>query len=111
MEKISFYLDEMVSRKVAEQLIRHGYNATLAVDVDMVEKDDLAEHLPVATEQGRVPVTFDRPFAGRPSQLTEHAGLICLTCGQDDIGGAVRALTEFAEQHTPEEAARRVFWL
>ena len=111
MEEISFYLDEMVSRKIAEQLIRLGYNAVLAVDVDMVGKDDLAEHLPLAAEQGRVLVTFDRPFAGRASQLAEHAGPICLTCGQDDIGGAVRALTEFAEQYTPEETAGRVFWL
>jgi hypothetical protein len=78
METISFYLDEMVSRKIAEQ--------------------------------GRVLVTFDRPFAARASHLTDHAGLICLTCSQDDIGAAIRALTEFADNHTPEGAVGRVFW-
>jgi predicted nuclease of predicted toxin-antitoxin system len=111
MEKVSFYLDEMVSRKIAEQLIRRGYSAVLAVDMSMAEKDDLTEHLPRATEQERVLVTFDRPFAGRASGLTDHAGLVCLTCAQDDIGSAVHALTEFAEQHSPEDAAGHVFWL
>jgi predicted nuclease of predicted toxin-antitoxin system len=111
MEEISFYLDEMVSRAIAEQLLRRGYNAVMAVDIGMKQKDDLEEHLPLATAQGRVVVTFDRPFAGRASKQTDHAGLICLTCAQDDIGGAVRALTEFVETHSPEEAAGRVFWL
>jgi predicted nuclease of predicted toxin-antitoxin system len=111
MAAISFYLDEMVSRKVAEQLIRHGHNAIMAVDVGMIEKDDLDEHLPLATSQGRVLVTFDRPFAGRASQKTDHAGLVCLTCGTDDIGAIIRALTEFAERYTPEEVAGIVFWL
>lgn len=111
MATISFYLDEMVSRKIAEQLIRHGYNAIMAVDVGMDEKDDLAEHLPYATTQGRVVVTFDRPFAGRASKQTDHAGLVCLACESDDIGAAIRALTTFAEKYTPEEAAGRVFWL
>jgi predicted nuclease of predicted toxin-antitoxin system len=109
MAQISFYLDEMVSRKVAEQLIRHGYNAVMAVDLDMQEKDDLSEHLPLASSQGRILVTFDRPFAGRASQLTDHAGLVCLTCEPDDIGSIVRALIQFAQRHTGEDTAGNVF--
>jgi predicted nuclease of predicted toxin-antitoxin system len=111
MTTVSFYLDEMVSRKIAEQLIRHGYNAVMAVDVGMEEKDDLVDHLPYATAQRRVIVTFDRPFAGRASKRTDHTGVICLTCESDDIGAAIRSLTTFAQEYTLEDTAGRVFWL
>jgi hypothetical protein len=56
-------------------------------------------------------VTRDKPFAGRTAKRTDHAGLICWTGTPDDIGGMVRALTTFAETHTSEDIAGRVFWL
>jgi predicted nuclease of predicted toxin-antitoxin system len=110
MAGVSVYFDEMMSRVAAEQLIERGYPVVLAVDVEMAEKPD-DEHLVYATENGHVMVTFDRPFAGLASQSTEHGGVICLSGAQNNIGGIVRALTEFAETHTPEDAAGQVFWL
>jgi predicted nuclease of predicted toxin-antitoxin system len=110
-EKISFYFDEMMRRTAAEELIKRGYQVIMAVDVEMVSKDD-PEHLSYAKENRYVLVTLDRKFAGLTSQRTDHAGLICLTIeAQVNIGTVVRLLTDFADQHTPEEVAGHVFWL
>jgi predicted nuclease of predicted toxin-antitoxin system len=110
MAQISFYFDEMLSRKAAEQLIEKGYDVIIAADVAMREKSD-PEHLAYASEHARILVTFDRPFAGKTLQLTDHTGLICLSGSQDNIGSIVRILAEFADTHTSEEAAGHVFWL
>jgi len=84
----------------------------MANDVDMTEKDDLSEHLPYATLHGLVLVTFDRKFAGLAAQLIDHTGLVCFTgMEQDDIGGIVRVLTQFAADHTAEDVAGQVFWM
>jgi hypothetical protein len=53
----------------------------------MAGKDDDTEHLPYATEEHAVLVTRDRPFAGRTQKRTDHAGLICWTGQDNDIGG------------------------
>ena len=108
---IGFYFDEHVPRRVATQLIERDITVVMAVDVGMVEKDDLTEHLTYATEHGLVMVTFDRPFAGRAMALTDHTGLVCWTGILDDFGGQVRVLSEFAEGNEPEEVAGQVFWL
>ncbi len=107
---VSFYFDEMMSRVAAKQLTNRGYTIVMANDVDMTEKTD-PEHLAYATQHGHVMVTFDRPFAGLTSKSIEHGGLICLSGSQDDIGMMVRTLTDFAEQHAPEDVAGFVFWL
>jgi Domain of unknown function (DUF5615) len=111
MAKISFYFDEMMPRKVANQLIERGYKVLMAVDAGMVKKDDLAEHLKFATEQGYMMVTFDRPFSTRAMALSDHAGVICWTGVQDDFGGQVLLFGEFADHHESEEVAGRVFWI
>ncbi len=111
MAKISFYFDEMMPRKVAEQLQKRGFEVVMAVDVEMVDKDDLLEHLQYATEHSLTLVTQDRPFAGRANELPYHAGVICWTGKQNDIGGMVTALDSFAENHGSEESANSVFWL
>jgi len=109
--KVSFYFDEHSPRSVQRALIEKGYEVIMAVDVDMTAKDDDSEHLPYATERNLVLFTRDRAFAGRTSKRTDHAGLICWTGKDDDFGGMIRALLEFGEQHSPESAAGRVFWL
>jgi len=110
-EKISFYFDEHLSRKVAAGLEARGYQVIMAVDVNMVDKDDLTEHLRYATENTMVMVTCDRPFAGRAASQSDHSGLICWTGVLDDFGGQVRILNEFAEQHTLQEVQGQVYWL
>lgn len=107
---ISFYFDEMMSRRAGEQLIQRGYTVVMAQDVKMQEKSD-PEHLAYASEHKLVLVTFDRAFAGRTAQTEEHAGLICLSGSQDAIGMIVRSLTFFAEEQTSETASGKVFWL
>lgn len=110
-EKISYYFDEHMSRKVAEQLQARGFTVVMAVDEGMVQKDDLTEHLAFATERSLVMVTCDRPFANRAMSKTDHAGLICWTGIFDDFGGQTRLLSEFAERYTIEEVKGQVFWI
>ena len=83
----------------------------MAVDVDMVHKDDDTEHLPYAAENNAVIFTRASPFAGRTMQRTDHAGLICWTGQDDDVGRMIRVLVEFAENHAAEQVVGQVFWL
>jgi predicted nuclease of predicted toxin-antitoxin system len=110
-EKIKFYFDEHMPRAVEQGVVEHGYEVVMAVEVDMIGKDDDTEHLPFAAEKGAVVVTRDLAFAGRAAKRSDHAGLICWTGAQNDFGGMIRALAEFAESYTSEEVAGHVFWL
>jgi predicted nuclease of predicted toxin-antitoxin system len=109
--KISFYFDEHMPHPVANSLEQQDITVIMAIDVNMRGKDDDTEHLPFATQQGAILFTRDKPFAGRVAKHTDHAGLICWTGGQNDFSGMIRALSGFAEKHSPEEVAGRVFWL
>ncbi len=111
MATIEFYFDEMMPRDVAKGLAALSFVVVMAVDVGMVEKDDLTEHLTYATKRSAVLVTFDRPFAGKAQSINRHPGVICWTGAQDDVGGLVRALARFAEQRTSQQVINRVFWL
>ena len=108
---LRFYFDEHMPRPVARELKRRGLEVIMAIDVDMTGKDDDAEHLPFATQNNAVLVTRDSPFAGRTVKRIDHAGLICWTGAQNDVGGMVKRLSEFAERHTPESVRGRIFWL
>lgn len=99
-------------RIVAEKLMQNGIEVILAVDVDMTQKDDDTEHLPYATQNDLVMVTFDRPFTGRTAQRSDHGGLICLSERyRSDIGGQVRLLSSFANTYADENVSGHVFWL
>ena len=112
MMTVGFYFDEHMPRSVADQLKQRDINVVMAVDVEMVDKDDDTEHLPYATQHKLVMVTFDRPFAGRTSSRTDHACLICITEKmRADIGGIIRLLVQFTEDQTSESAKGTVFWL
>jgi predicted nuclease of predicted toxin-antitoxin system len=111
MATIKFYFDEHMPRTAAKALIAQKIEVIMAIDSEMIGKDDDAEHLPFAAQLQAVVVTRDFPFAGRTAKHTNHAGLICWTGAQDDIGGIVRALSQFAENHSAEQAQGQVFWL
>jgi hypothetical protein len=76
---VGFYLDEHIARPVADALREQNCQVVLAVDIEMVGKDDDNEHLPFATSQSLVMVTFDRGFAGRTMSRSDHTGLICFS--------------------------------
>ena len=109
--KIRFYFDEHMPRAVEKGLLNQGYTIIMAVDVDMMNKDDDSEHLPFATGENAVVVIRDNPLPDGQQKRTDHAGLICWTGVDDDFGGMIRALVEFGEKYTPEEVAGQVFWL
>jgi hypothetical protein len=112
MTEIKFYFDEHISRALEKGLTERGYSVVMAVDVGLDAKDDDTVHLPYATEHQLVVVTFDRPFAGRTEKRTDHAGLICISEKlRKDIGASIRALIQFAEEHTTDDTKGRVFWL
>ncbi|NUP85812.1 MAG: DUF5615 family PIN-like protein [Burkholderiaceae bacterium] len=104
------YFDEMMPRPVANELIQRGHEVTMAVDVGMEEQPDPL-HLAYATERELILVTQDKPFAGIASKRTDHSGVLCWNGAQNDLGGQIRALSDFAETHTPESVAGQVFWL
>jgi predicted nuclease of predicted toxin-antitoxin system len=111
MAAVSFYFDEMMARPAAEQIVKRGYSVVMAVDVGMTQKLD-DQHLKYATEQKRIMVTFDHPFAGKTMSNADHAGLICITgAQQDNFGAIIRLLVAFAEAHSAEDAEGKVFWL
>lgn len=107
---LKFYFDEMMPRSVPRQLAEQNIETIRAVEAGMEGKTD-PQHLKFATEQGAVLVTFDRPFAGLTTQKTDHAGLICWTGANSDIGGMVNSLTQFAKTYTSEQVKGKVFWL
>ena len=111
MANIKFYLDEHMPRSVARELEKRGIEVIRAVEVDMEGKNDDTEHLPFAAQQQAVLVTRDRPFAGRTQKHTDHAGLICWTGKDNDIGGMVRLLYQFAQDYTAELVVGEVFWI
>ncbi len=111
MATIKFYFDEHMPRPVTRALIARDVEVIMAIDSDMTGKDDDTEHLPFAAQRNAVVVTRDFPFAGRTAKHTNHAGLICWTGAQDDIGDMVHALSQFAENHTAEQVQGQVFWL
>jgi hypothetical protein len=109
---VGFYFDEHMPRSVSKGLIDQGLEVIMAVDVDMVRKDDDNQHLPYATEHNLVMVTFDREFAGRTMSRTDHSGLVCISEKfRTDIGGIIRLLTKFNKDYTLESTEGSVFWL
>lgn len=110
MAAIKFYFDEMMPRSAATGLKARGYSVVMAVDVEMIEKDDVTEHLAYANAQSAVLVTRDKAFATK-ALTAESAGLICWTGKQDDVGGMIRRLSEFAAHYASEQVVNRVFWL
>ena len=109
---IGFYFDEHMNRAVADALIKRGLTVVMAVDVDMMGRDDDSGHLPYASEHNLVMVTFDHPFAGRTMSRTDHPGLICLAYSvRENIGRIVEILIEFAELYDSDRDAGQVFWL
>lgn len=110
MATTRFYFDEMMPRPAANELIKRDYEVVMAIDVGMTAQKD-AEHLRYATEHNLIVVTEDRPFAGLTVKRNDHSGLICWMGKQGAIGPLVLALVEFAENHSAEEAAGKVFWL
>ncbi len=109
--KIKFYFDEHSPRAVEKGLLKRGFEVVMAVDVGMMQKDDDTEHLPYATERGLVIFTRDEPFAGRTLKRTDHTGLVCWTGDDDNFGGMIRKLIDFAERFTAEEVLGQVYWL
>jgi hypothetical protein len=68
---IKFYFDEHMPRPVARALVERGVEVIMAIDSEMVGKDDDSEHLPFATENKRSSslVTGHLPDA-QPNVLT-----------------------------------------
>jgi predicted nuclease of predicted toxin-antitoxin system len=109
---IGFYFDEHIDRKITRALIKRGYQVIMAVDVGMESKDDDTEHLPYATENNLVMVTFDQPFAGRTMSRSDHKGLVYLNQQiRHDIGKIIDVLADFADLYEPERDAGQVHWL
>jgi hypothetical protein len=109
---IGLYLDEHIHSHIAKQLIARGYRVARAVDVGMTGKDDDTEHLPYATQNRLIMVTFDHPFAGRTQIISGYLGLVCLPQTiRSDIGYIITLLAEFLDLFDESRDAGQVHWL
>jgi predicted nuclease of predicted toxin-antitoxin system len=106
-----FYLDEHMSRALYAGLEKRGHEVIMAVDVGMEEKDDLSEHLEYATRENAVLITRDFGFAGRAMKRLDHAGVICWTGLQTDVGGMIAWIHELAQKYDYDKFKGRVFWI
>lgn len=107
-----FYFDEHMRWSVVRALREQRYYVVRAVDVGMEGKDDDTEHLPYATQNNLVMVTFDRPFAGRTMLRSDFIGLICLREDiRSDVGKIIEELITFAELFDPLKDSGQVYWL
>ncbi|PJF29324.1 MAG: hypothetical protein CUN52_08970 [Phototrophicales bacterium] len=60
----------------------------------MTGKDDDAEHLPFATQNRLIMVTFDHPFASRTQHRTDFLCLVCLNYHTgSDIGRTIQIIS------------------
>lgn len=111
VEPISFYADEHIQWSVVKGVRERGISMSHAAEVQLLGKDDDLEQLPYATSIGAVLFTRDHPFASRASIRADHAGLICWTGKETDIGGMVLLLVRFAARYSSEDVVGQVFWL
>ena len=92
----------MVPRRVADGLRREGFQATMAVDIGMRNRDD-NEHIARAASLGDVILTLDREFASRGWTAEVCAGIVCWTGSSKAIGSIIRHLTRLARDKTADE--------
>jgi predicted nuclease of predicted toxin-antitoxin system len=109
---VAYYFDEHLAMAVAKQLRKKGYQVVRSVEVNMTGADDDTGHLPYATQNQLVMVTFDREFAGRITKRTDFYGLVCLSEKyRRDYGKMIEVLEEFAQLFEPEKDTGIVYWL
>ena len=103
---VSFYLDEMLSPRIVEQLRRR--------DIDAIRGPlgaDDSVHLARATEVGRVVCTFDDDFLKLAVPGVGHAGIIKGVKGRHSIGDWVRYLRLVHAVYDVDEMLNEVFFL
>jgi predicted nuclease of predicted toxin-antitoxin system len=110
--QIGFYLDEHMPKDVAKGLRARGHRVIRAVDVGMTGKDDDTEHLPYATQNRLIMVTFDHPFATRTLSRADFMALVCLNRKiRNDYGRVITLLAEFLDLFDENRDAGQVRWL
>jgi len=111
---LRLWLDEMISAEVARQLRRLGYDALGVQETENLWARRLEDErqLEVAAHAGRALVSFNiSDFVLISREWAEvdrrHFGILLIhhrTCASNNIGGLVRGLTKFLEDHPADDA-------
>lgn len=108
-EPIKFYLDENIPASVAAQLRQARIDAVCCQELGMRLADDV-DHLALATEQGRILVTFDQDFLRLNASGRIHTGIAFIT-EPKNIGVIAKSLLELHSQRTPAQMHNRVWYV
>ena len=108
-ELIKFYLDENIPASVAEQLRQRQIDVVRCQELGMRTAGDV-DHLALATEQGRVLVTFDQDFLRLNTEGRIHSGIAFIT-EPKNVGVVIKALLELHERRAPEQMRNRVWYV
>ncbi len=105
-ERIKFYMDEHVPRRVTEGLRRRGIDVLTAQEAGMLEVED-ERHLAIALGRGRVIVAQDDDFLHLHATGRQHTGIVYAP-QQTAIGAMGRGLMLIYDVLSPEDMASHV---
>ena len=105
--RIRFYLDENLPVAIATQLRKRGIDAVTVRDLNRLGESD-ADHLDLATREGRVLCTHDADYVKIAFAGAEHAGIIFGQQHKHGIGEWVRFLELVYGVYTQEEMKNRL---
>ena len=108
-QPIKFYLDENIPASVAAQLRQLQIDVVRCQEIGMRTADD-ADHLALATEQGRILVTFDQDFLTLNATGRIHTGIAFIT-EPKNVGVIVKSLIDLHSQRSPEQMRNRVWYV
>ena len=108
-EKIKFYLDQHVSKAIADGLARRGIDVLTCADADNCGDADLNQ-LTFTRETGRVFFTQDADFLRIHADGFKHPGIIYVKQGTS-TGKIIRGLALIHEVMTPVEMENHIEFL
>ena len=109
--KLRFYLDELMSVAIAEQLNLRGIDTITVRDLRLQGHSDM-HHLRLASEMGRVLCTLDDDYFDLIKNVASHSGVVFGSRkDRRSIGTWVRFLTWMHDTYTPARMKNHVEYL
>ncbi|HZY41948.1 MAG TPA: DUF5615 family PIN-like protein [Anaerolineae bacterium] len=108
-ERIKFYVGEHVSRAVIHGLRRRGVDVLTVQEANLLSAQD-AEHLALASAQGRVLFTQDADFLRLHAADLPHAGIVYAPQYMP-VSDIIRGLMLIVEILKPDEIIGQVEYL
>lgn len=107
------FLDECVEAPILDALRAKGFDAESARTLERLGRTDESQ-LALAAMERRLLVTWDTDFVGESRDLLangdHHCGVL-LGLARIEIGGKVRGILKFLDEHSPEDMLDQVRWI